>query len=314
MSGRRFDVTAIQAVSSMLAALTGAVAASSLGIAGTMIGAGLMSLASTVGAAIYKHYIASGNERLRAAAATLAPVLDPAGAHRGSGHRDGDHATPIQESARPRPRARTLPVSGGTARPGDAPDPDGPEPPAPPAGGKTVAQVLASADRDTVDLPPAEPGGPDDTHAIGDAEPGPRGPRWSRRRWLALAGTALGVFVIVMGAVTAFEAIAGKPLEAVVWHKHASGTTIGGLVGGGQQHAPPPRHSPSPTGSPGPSTTPPASTSPSSAPGSSSPAPSGSASPSGPASPSPGTSPPAGPTSQSPSALPAGGSAQPPAG
>src|SRR5689334_8120034 len=106
MSGRRFDVTAIQAVSSMLAALTGAVAASSLGIAGTMIGAGLMSLASTVGAAIYKHYISSGNERLRAAAATLAPLLDPAGAHRGgahpgSAHPGGDHAATTQEQAQP---------------------------------------------------------------------------------------------------------------------------------------------------------------------------------------------------------------------
>jgi len=291
MSGRRFDVTAIQAVSSMLAALTGAVAASSLGIAGTMIGAGLMSLASTVGAAIYKHYISSGNERLRAAAATLAPLLDPAGAHRGGAHPDsrqppGNHAATTQEPAQPHTR--------------------------------TTAQLLASADRDTVDLPPVvpgEPGEPGDAEgASGDAGPGRRGLRWSRRRWLVLAGSALGVFVIVMGMVTAVEAIAGKPLEAVVWHKHASGTTIGGLVGGGQQgHAPPPRHSPAPTGSPGPSTAP--STGPSSsAPGSSSPPPGGSASPSAPASPSPGTSPPAGPASQSPSAPPASISPQATAG
>jgi hypothetical protein len=305
MSGRRFDVTAIQAVSSMLAALTGAVAASSLGIAGTMIGAGLMSLASTVGAAVYKHYISSGNERLRAAAATLAPLLDPAAAHRGSANPRGDHAATTQES--PRPRAAAVSAWGDGS----------PGPSAPAARGSTVAQLLASADRDTVDLPPVGPGEPGGAElAAGDAEPGRRGPQWSRRRWLVLAGSALGAFVIAMGVVTAVEVIAGKPLDAVVWHKHASGTTIGGLVGGGQQgHTPRPRHSPSPTGSPVPSTTPPASTSPSSpVPGSSSPAPSGSSSPSAPASPSPGTSPPAGPTPQSPSAPPAGGSAQPPAG
>jgi hypothetical protein len=297
MSGRRFDVTAIQAVSSMLAALTGAVAASSLGIAGTMIGAGLMSLASTVGAAIYKHYISSGNERLRAAAATLAPLLDPAGAHRGGAHPGGahpggDHAATTQEPAQPQAQART------------------------------TAQLLASADRDTVDLPPVVPGGPgepgDAEQASGDAEsaePGSRGLRWSRRRWLVLAGTALGAFVIVIGAVTAVEAIAGKPLEAVVWHKHATGTTIGGLVGGGQQgHTPPPRHSPSPSGSPGPSTTAPSTSPSSSAPESSSPPPSRSASPSAPASPNPGTSPPAGPNPQSPSAPPASISPQAPAG
>src|SRR6202042_605144 len=46
----------------------GAIAASSLGIAGTIIGAAVMSLASTVGAAVYKHYLARSNERLRAAA------------------------------------------------------------------------------------------------------------------------------------------------------------------------------------------------------------------------------------------------------
>src|SRR5262249_480949 len=119
MSGRRFDVTAIQAVSSMLAALTGAVAASSLGIAGTIVGAGLMSRASTGGAAVSKHYTPSGNERLRSAAATLAPPLDPAGTHRGSAHPDGDTAaTTTQEPAGPAPQART------------------------------TAQLLASADRD----------------------------------------------------------------------------------------------------------------------------------------------------------------------
>jgi hypothetical protein len=53
MSARRPDVTALHAVSSLLATLTGAIAASGLGIAGTLIGAAIMSLASTVGAAVY---------------------------------------------------------------------------------------------------------------------------------------------------------------------------------------------------------------------------------------------------------------------
>jgi hypothetical protein len=46
-----------------------------------------------------------------------------------------------------------------------------------------------------------------------------------------LAATVLGVFVITMGLVTAVEAVAGKPLESLIWNRHASGTTIGGLVG-----------------------------------------------------------------------------------
>ncbi len=37
----------------------------------------------------------------------------------------------------------TLQSRGGTARPGDTPDPDGPIPPAPPAGGKAVGDLPA---------------------------------------------------------------------------------------------------------------------------------------------------------------------------
>jgi hypothetical protein len=79
MSGRRLDVTPTQAVSSLLATLTGAFAASGLGIAGTIIGAAFMSLASTVGAAIYKHYLGRSNEKLRAAATSLAPKASGGG-------------------------------------------------------------------------------------------------------------------------------------------------------------------------------------------------------------------------------------------
>lgn len=77
MDGRRMDLSATQVIASMLAAITGAVAASTLGIAGTVIGAALMSIASTAVAAIYKHYIGRSRERLRKAAeaARVSPLV-----------------------------------------------------------------------------------------------------------------------------------------------------------------------------------------------------------------------------------------------
>ncbi len=119
-----------------------------------------------------------------------------------------------------------------------------------------------------------------------------RGLPGGRRRWLISVLAAVGVFVIAMGAVTAIEAIAGKPLESVVWHKKGSGTTVGGLVDGPAAH---PRHSkPAPTSTPSapaspsstPATTPPATPTPTPS-GSGSAAPSPTPSSGAPASPAP---------------------------
>ncbi|MGN9780053.1 hypothetical protein ACTMTF_01410 [Nonomuraea sp. ZG12] len=59
MSGeqRKFELTGPQIVGSALAAVTVAVAASYLGVAGTVIGAALMSAGTTVGTAVYTHYL-----------------------------------------------------------------------------------------------------------------------------------------------------------------------------------------------------------------------------------------------------------------
>lgn len=111
------------------------------------------------------------------------------------------------------------------------------------------------------------PGSPAPGSADHGAQPpgsgGTRDPAGRRRRWLISALVAVSVFVIAMGAVTAIEAIAGNPLETVVWHKKGSGTTIGGLVDGPAAHRhsrPAPTTSPSAPASPSstPATTPPA--------------------------------------------------------
>jgi len=263
MAGRRMDLSATQVIASMLAAVTGAVAASYLGIAGTVVGAAIMSVASTVVASVYKHYIGRSRERLRAAreAARSAPLLLQ--------HRETRPGLDISRAA-----TRTD-LSRAATRPGRPAGPDVEETQVLPAvdpgqhrwDSADRANGLADGATQIVPRPDHEghgsPAGPPTTG--GDAEP--QDARWRRPRPLVLAGMALGVFLLAMGGITAFEALAGKPLDAIVGNGHGSGTTIGSIVGGsGGQTAPRhtvpvrPSQSPSPTSpaptSPGPSPTP----------------------------------------------------------
>jgi hypothetical protein len=408
MSGRRLDVTATQAVASMMAALTGAIAASGLGIAGTIIGAAFMSLAGTVGAAVYKHYLARSNERLRAAATNLAPKasrnavaaavlrrhlhLDPdetvhlrpdgqavvetrddadaqpAERTAAAGHRAGGPLRPDSADARVGP---ALPGAARSRRPARPDDVAGAGAAAAFARGDFAAAAVAAdiaaavlgdhttlghaslgytaaehpaadpaddgsspADlRPTADLAEAADLGPapdlgdaadlhsarlrpaaglgaggaglgDRTAGLGDRTAG-HGDRTGtdrtarlgaggrsgsrRRRWLVLAGAVLGAFVVAMAAVTAVEAIAGKPLETLIWNRPGSGTTIGSVVGhpARQRPATVPSHSPAPSQTP---SAQPSSTSPGLVSPTPTPTPTPTPAPSDSVAPSPGTS------------------------
>ena len=69
---------------------------------------------------------------------------------------------------------------------------------------------------------------------------GGSGPWWrniSRRQWLTYGGIALSLFLVVMAVITIIELSVGKPLDAAVWGKHSTGTSIGNLMGGrNRQH------------------------------------------------------------------------------
>jgi hypothetical protein len=355
MSGRRVDVSATQVIASMLAAVTGAVAASTLGIAGTVIGAAVMSVASTMVAAIYKHYLGRSHERLRAAAeaAKVSPLVSGgAAAALRSRHRAAQSAQHATQPDATQPDAARL----AGQRTVTGPDADQTEvfpavgyqehrwhdadrangfatqivsaETASGAGADEATHLMAHSDGATAADSASAPGGagPDEatqmmarpdgataagrppatdgteaeaTPLAGDQPNGdqPNGdqlngdrtgrqtgattgddradapasgraaqPRW--RRPLALAGMALAVFLLAMAGITVFEAIAGKPLDAIVGGKHSSGTTVGGLIGGqstashhsGPAPAPTPTPSPSSTPSPTPSPTPTATT------------------------------------------------------
>jgi hypothetical protein len=310
MEGRRIEVSATQVIASVLAAVTGAIAASTLGVAGTIIGTAVMSVASTAIASIYKHYISRSRERLRKAA-EAAKASERAATFRGRHGTAGAHAvtrTAITNSAADADKTQVFPTVGatqhrwqdadranGVGRLDDATRTAGRAAGAAAAAAATgaawareddatgVSQVSpAAARRDTgeraadVTGHAGPPSGGDDESGLhggngGPAEEAAGQPRW--RRPLALAGIAIGIFVLAMAGITAFEAIAGKPLDAVVGGKHSSGTTIGSLVGGqgshttshhtGRSPAPSPSSTPTPSPSSSPGTSPSPSTSPS---------------------------------------------------
>jgi hypothetical protein len=325
MSGRRIELSATQVIASMLAAVTGAIAASYSGIAGTVIGVAVMSVASTAGAAVYKHYLGRSQEKLHASKEKLrsvAVVIAPRSAHNGAaGHHDRSAASgPAREQAeRAQATGELASVAGehaaaetaSAALPGFAAgqvgwllSPDSPATDEFPAvsSGETTRWSNSPAET-TV---PAESAGPVESNgpveSAGPVEAAktaesakPAGPRRVWRRWPALLAAALGIFVLTLGGITAFEVAAGKPLEALIWGRSGGGTTVG-VITGAQHTGPATRTKPhpatsgsKPTGKPSPSPSPSSSQSPSPAPtptptptptpSSGSPSPSGAASP-----------------------------------
>jgi hypothetical protein len=282
------DISATQVIASVLASVTGAVAASFLGVGGTVIGAALMSVASTAVAGIYKHGLARSKERLQAAAegGLITPLVGggAVAAFRGRQRPAGQHQT--GDGQQDDQRTVTSPqVPGDIRAPGPGSDPTamflvaGAQPPAEfqtrpwnetdqfaaqprdpaPAGGGPAGPAdrvkAAHGPADGPDRADRVPGRGGGAHARRDSGAG------RRPRPLVLAGLALSVFVLVMAGVTVFEVVAGKPLDAVVTGKSGSGTTISSIVGGNSHpsnHTKPgsPAVTPATTPTPGASTAP----------------------------------------------------------
>lgn len=263
MSDRRFDVTVLQILASVLAAVTGAIAVSYFGVAGTIIGTAVMSVVTTAGSAVYKHYLGRTARRLRVAA----PV---AAAHRAAERMSaGAHAGLYQGGTR----------AAGSAAAGGADDASGRDRP----GAGDRPRPAEHRDR-------GDPGRHE--HGAGAgwlARHAGRLRRWPV--WLRVAAASAVVFAVVIGGITVFEVAAGKPLDAVVWHHKGSGTTVGSLVGGQSSRSTAPAAHPTSPGRPSSSPSPSASSpSPSPTPSSGSPSPGQSASPS-PTAPAPSPSP-----------------------
>ena len=269
MSGRRIELSATQVIASMLAAVTGAIAASYTGIAGTVIGVAVMSVASTAGAAVYKHYLArsqeklhASKERLHAAAVTIAPRSIHATRNGAAGHRNRRGAPGLAREQGERAQA-----TGELARWADEPvaaeavsaalpglaagqvgwllSPDSPGTDEFPAvsgeasGWRNSAAESANSAESAESAALAESAGPAGSAGAAGSAGSVESAKAAKtagshqvwRRWPALLTAAFGVFVLALAAITAFEVAAGKPLEALIWGRSGGGTTVGVITG-----------------------------------------------------------------------------------
>jgi hypothetical protein len=181
---RRIEVNWVQTLAGGLAAMSSAVLLSTVGVAGTIIGAALGSVALTVGSAVYSHYLDASRERVAAA-----------------------RAAALERAYRARPAGRA-----GTAV----------------AGGQSTL-----VDQRTLR---AAEGGPDD----GGPDDGGR-PSWreavSGLRWRRILAAALGIFLLVMGAILAFELATGRSVSSYTGGSSADGarTSLSLFGGSGRQ-------------------------------------------------------------------------------
>ena len=256
------DLNTVQIVASMGAAVTGAVLTSYLGDGGTIMGTAVGSGVSTAGFAIYKHYLARTKEKVvpviaghahqwspttqassrRAAAAGQTEARTAASSGRAVPSDDrtrpdrgqADPRRPDPWSADPRrpdtwladPRhaaaTETMPAFG-TARLGATRNgPDGHNGPAGRDGNGGPTGTTRPSGNGTVGGP-----GKHDRAASGSGN-GVRG----RPRWLVMVASAAAVFLVAMLVITLIEFGTGKPIDASVWGRKASGTTLGNVTGG----------------------------------------------------------------------------------
>jgi hypothetical protein len=211
-----------QVVAAALAAVTAAVLGSTLGVAGTVLGAGLASVITTVGSELYLRSL----RRTRAAAlrtkqAALA-LADP-------------RARPTQALPAPQSLRRQIPGYHAAGYRQRYPQPVH----VPRTGAAWEAQAEAPtvrfsvAGEPTVSVPRAR--GPVPPAYGDDARPEPAEPvrrRW-RPRWVFAAAASVLAFVVALLVITGWEGVTGHAVSG------GEGSTVGRLVGRAPQPAVP---------------------------------------------------------------------------
>ncbi|MEU4504400.1 hypothetical protein [Streptomyces sp. NPDC024089] len=219
---RRIDLSLPQVAGSAVAAVAAAVAASKLGVYGTILGAGVMSVVATCGGSVFQHFFRRTGEQIRE---VTVHVKHP--------------GREVTVRTRETSGARTARTPSGTSRgTTDAAD---------------ATTVLPAMDATTVlrgadtEVPPQAPADDDPdrtrmlrpldaTQLLTTARPDPdeefseattHGTRI--RGWKRSALGAAVVFVLTMAGITTYELISGNDLSG------GSGTTVGSVVRGGER-------------------------------------------------------------------------------
>jgi len=218
---KRVNLNPTQVVAGGLASVTAAVAASKLGVGGTLVGAGVGSVVATVGGAVYEHYLDRTRHQVRSV------VL----------RRPGENGRPVDEHAAgvavpvavdptqeltPSSLPPSLSVPAESVPAESVPAESVPAVPAESVAAESAESVAAESAPEWV---PADTRG-----APGDSQPTWA---WLRSRRLALGVSALAGFGIALGALTGFEAATGKSVSATVNGTDETGTSVGRVFGGG---------------------------------------------------------------------------------
>jgi hypothetical protein len=237
-SERRIDVSSVQVAASVMAAVTGAIAASFLGIAGTIIGTAMMSVAGTVGVAVYRYFLDRSREKIRSAAsAKMSPSAHGSSVPAVLGHHQATRSSQTQPGSRAYraedAETQVLPALGGTRS--DWPDDTRTRNSASVTGKRGPGQHATGQH----DNGQRNGGRADAVNGLG------RGISWQdfsawlrsstrhgRPRWKNLAGAVLIVFVLAIACLTVIEVLVGKPLAAVVSNQSGTGTSISHVLGG----------------------------------------------------------------------------------
>ncbi|MFF9649339.1 hypothetical protein [Streptomyces sp. NPDC014622] len=231
---KRIDLSLPQVAGSAVAAVAAAVAASQLGVYGTILGAGVMSVVATCGGSVFQHFFRRTGEQIREATVQAK--------HQG------------REAAGRNRSAGDARASRGERRSSPEPGHDGVEDATtvlPAVDATTVlpavdaTTVLRAVDATTVlravdtDQDPARPTGPfGATRPLAAVRPGrdgapdeefseatTHGTRF--RGWKRSAAGAAVVFVVAMAGITTYELVSGGDLSG------GRGTTVGSVVRGG---------------------------------------------------------------------------------
>ncbi|MFJ9622414.1 hypothetical protein [Streptomyces sp. NPDC101181] len=263
---RRIDLSVPQVAGSAVAAVAAAVLASQLGVYGTIVGAGVMSVVATCGGSVFQHFFRRTGEQIRE---VTVQVTHPDGrqvtAHTKETTPSAQRAAERRAEPEPAEDATTvLPTLDPGQAPGVDPDPESTQVLRP---GPDRTQMLDLGDARTrmLRVPPAHEAavdegrtrqlpraGADDgrTRVLRQAGPDPAGDDGAfgdgvthgtrLRGWKRPVLAAAVVFGVSMAGITAYEAIAGNDLSG------GTGTTLGSVVrGGGDRDAGPADPTPS---------------------------------------------------------------------
>ncbi|MCX4844680.1 hypothetical protein [Streptomyces sp. NBC_00893] len=229
---RRIDLSLPQVAGSAVAAVAAAVAASQLGVYGTILGAGVMSVVATCGGSVFQHFFRRTGEQIREVTVQVK-------------HPDREVTVHTRETSGARATNGTRRPSAGTpsGTPSRAPD-----------GATDATTMMPAMDATTVlrgvDATAAPGAAADDpdrtrmlrtldaTRMLSTGRPDPdeefseattHGTRV--RGWKRSALGAAAVFVLTMAGITTYELISGNDLSG------GQGTTVGSVVRGGERNS-----------------------------------------------------------------------------